>query len=66
MKKLCNKVTVTVAITFSLLGATVGAFFSKKPDTKAEAIVVVNGDTVIHKGGDSIKTGDSTWVIPQP
>jgi hypothetical protein len=59
MKKLLNKVTVTVAITFSLLGATVGAFFSKKPDTKAEVGIVVNGDTVHHRGGDSVTFQDS-------
>lgn len=47
MKKIWNKITISIAVGFTVLGVGIGAYVQKKPYTKVEAGVVINGDTFI-------------------
>ena len=57
MKKLWAKAKYHISITVILLGGAVTAVLYSKKDSgkKPETSVVVNGDTVLHTPGDSIK-----------
>ena len=60
MKKLWNNAKFKVVVTIAILGTAVTAYLVKQSGKKPETGVVVNGDTLLQTGGDSIKADTAT------
>lgn len=55
MKKIWKSAKFKIGVTIAVLGGIITGYVVKTSGTKPSAGVVVNGDTVLQSGGDSIK-----------